>query len=275
MSLSVHVIASTVRDNYFYLLEAGDQLMLVDPLDAPTAIAAVRALEDDGKELVAVLNTHWHPDHVGGNAAMLDAFPDVPLIAPEAEREQIENFGSRPIDQGISGQDTLSIGGLEIQILETPGHTHGHVSFLIEEHLFSGDVIFSAGVGHCKFGGDPGVFFRTYRDVILDLPTSLTFYPGHDYAQNNLAFGLSILPEDQAMLAFQEEVKDLERPNIRLTTLEEQAAINLFFRHREAALQTALEENHADIWQEQLALSEEGDRDEAAFRTLRALRDEW
>ncbi|MEC9396545.1 MAG: MBL fold metallo-hydrolase [Myxococcota bacterium] len=272
MSLSIQVIASSVRDNYFYLLEASDEVMLIDPLDAPAAIRAVERCEGD---LVAVLNTHWHPDHVGGNAAVLEAFPDAVLIAPEAEREQIENFGSRAIDRGISAEDTLSIGGIPIEILETPGHTHGHVSFLIEDHLFSGDVIFSAGVGHCKFGNDPGVFFQTYRDVILHLPDTLTFYPGHDYAKNNLAFGLSILPEDPAMLAFHAEVAELERPNIRLTTLKEQAAINLFFRHQDVALQERLQEVHADIWAEQLALATDGDRDEACFRTLRALRDNW
>ena len=95
MSLSIQVIASSVRDNYFYLLEASDEVMLIDPLDAPAAIRAVEGREGD---LVAVLNTHWHPDHVGGNAAVLEAFPDAVLIAPEAEREQIENFGSRAID---------------------------------------------------------------------------------------------------------------------------------------------------------------------------------
>jgi hydroxyacylglutathione hydrolase len=272
MSLSIQVIASTIRDNYFYLLEAGGEVLLIDPLDAPTAIEAVNARDGD---LVAVLNTHWHPDHVSGNAAVLEAFPDAVLIAPEAEREQIENFGNRAIDKGISAEDTLSIGDIPIEIIETPGHTHGHVSFRIEEHLFSGDVIFSAGAGHCKFGGDPGVFFTTYRDVVLQLPGSLTFYPGHDYAKNNLAFGLSILPEDPAMLAFQEEVAELERPNIRLTTLKEQAAFNLFFRHQEEALKARLKEAYADTWGEQLALSQGGDEDEACFRTLRALRDNW
>lgn len=265
---SVTALASTISDNFFYMLSDGTHAMLVDPIDAEVAIAALGELE-----LTAVLNTHWHPDHVGGNKRVLEAFPNTPLFGPTAEAELIEDLGGVALSQALSGGDTFALGAHTIHVLETPGHTVGHISYLVDGHLLSGDVIFSAGVGHCKLGGDSGVLYRTFANVLSGLPGDSIVYPGHNYARRNCEFGLSILPGDAALMARVDELEPAGERTITLTTLAEERAFNPFMRCRDESLQQALKSTHAEQWERARASSKTDE--EATFRTLRALRDEW
>lgn len=269
MPLQVLPIASQMSDNYFYLLSSGDQLMLVDPVDASTATEAVR---ERGGELCAVLNTHWHPDHVAGNAEVLSAFPGTPLIAPAAEAEKIQQLGGAPITRRIKDGDEIELGEQRLKVIAVPGHTHGHVAFLAGEHLLSGDVIFSGGAGHCR-SGDVGALFETFERVLHTLPPSTRLYMGHDYAESNLKFALSIMPQDAPTLEQLERAAQHERPDLLVTTLEDEARFNLFMRAHQPQVQRAVSAHSERVWQACERAS--SSRKEATFRTLRALRDEW
>jgi len=264
--MQVETLKSNVSDNFFYLVHDGAIGVLIDPIDSATAIAAVEAA---GVDLEWVVNTHFHPDHVGGNDAVLDHFADAKLCAG-ADHEMIS--GKHPIDRVLEAGVPFEVGTFGFDILDTPGHTAGHISLLSGGHLFSGDVIFVGGAGNCRFGGDPGVLFRTYRDVLAALPDATKFYPGHDYSMRNIEFALSIEPNRDETRHMLELARKATRAPV-LTTLGEEREYNPFFRFDDPALQAALQSQHAGLWSDQRALSESDD--EAAFRTARALRNSW
>lgn len=275
MSVKVHVLASQVSDNFFYMVEHKGLAALVDPIDAALAIDAVRERE---LELVAILNTHWHPDHISGDVAVRAAFPEARVVAGAGDADQIEALIG---DQGISveerlrGGDTWRLGSATLDVIDAPGHTMGHVIFAAGDHLLSGDVLFRAGSGHCKFGGEPGALFRTYRDVLRRLDPARIPCPGHDYAVKNLDFALSIEP-DRADLRDAREAAQAAAPRtLDLKPLSWERALNPFMRYDDSALRERLVAQHGELFEAQRALSEGGDEDEATWRTLRRLRDQW
>lgn len=265
--MNVEILQSTVSDNFFYVIadDAG-RAAVVDPVDAATAVAFVK---QRGLDLQWVVNTHFHHDHVAGDDAVLDAFPDARLIAgPDASQIDVEH----PFDRVLAGGDTFSIGEAEARVLDTPGHTPGHVSVLVGTHLFSGDTIFVGGAGNCRFGGDPGVLFRTFRDVLSGLGDEIRFYPGHDYSRRNIEFALSIEPEHGGAREMLERSERSES-GIFLTTLGEERTYNPFFRFGDTELREALEIRHPRTLAAQREQSESDE--EAVFRTVRELRNHW
>lgn len=265
--MNVTALKSTISDNYFYLVsDRSGHAALIDPVDAPPAIAAVREAE---VELDFVVNTHFHHDHTAGDDAVLDAFPHANLLAgPDADRIEVEH----PIAKVLTDGDEFHIGAFAARVLEMPGHTSGHIGVLVEEHLFSGDTIFVGGVGNCLLGGDPGVLFATFRDVIAPLSDDVTFYPGHDYARRNIEFALSLEPQHGGARQMLERV---ERHDDRLflTSLGEERSYNPFMRWNDPSLLDALTTRHGEALAQQRALS--ASDGEAVFRTLRELRNHW
>lgn len=264
--MQLEILKSTISDNWFYLVHDNETATLIDPVDAATAIAAVN---ESGVRLEWVVNTHFHPDHTGGNDAVFEAFPSAQLCAGP-DHSMIG--GRRSVDRVLGHGDELNVGSVRFEILETPGHTAGHISLQVDEHLFSGDTVFVGGAGNCRFGGDPSVLFRTFRDVISALPAHTVFYPGHDYARRNIEFALSLQPEQADA---KEMLGEVERHDggVFLTTLEIERRYNPFFRSADPALQDAVKSQHADLWREERTQSE--DDAEATFRSIRALRNNW
>jgi len=269
--LFVVPLASTVSDNFFTLFHTGTRAMVVDPVDADLAIEAVRSRD---LHLDAVLVTHWHPDHVAGNAAVLTAFPDAELIGPAAEAELIEEFGKVALTRQVAPGDTVDLGAHTFSVLDTPGHTVGHVSFETAHHLVSGDVIFAAGAGNVRTG-DPGILFATFRDVIRPMPDDTIYYAGHDYAARNLEFALSILSDDAELTAALDAARQVPERTFEPRTIGSERTTNLFLRFDDERVLAALESKHPELLAEQRALSAEGDDHEAVFRTLRSLRNVW
>jgi hydroxyacylglutathione hydrolase len=268
MNPTIIQLRSSRTDNTFYLVHDGHAACLIDPVDPQVGLDAVEAL---GLRLDALLNTHWHPDHVGGNAAIFAAVPDARHFIPAAEADLIDTSHTTRVTLLRSG-DVVSVGASILRVIETPGHTIGHLSLISEDALLCGDTLFSAGVGHCKLGGDAPQLARTITTTIAALPDHLRVFCGHDYARRNVAFALSLLPDDPALLAHAARLS-AHGDTPLITTLGEERRFNLFLRCEEPALQAAALERGGDVVATRRG---EGLSDaEATLCALRALRDVW
>lgn len=273
MSIDTTILASTKSDNFFYLLESSDapgQAMLVDPVDAQLAI---EALEERGLRLEAILITHWHPDHVAGNAEVLQAHPDAQLIVPLTESSQIEDLTGVKATREVKGGDAITFGAHTIAVHDLPGHTMGHVGYEVDGELFLGDVIFSAGVGHCK-SGDVSTLHGTIRKIVEQFSPELTLYCGHNYAEKNTSFALQFEPEHEALRTHLERSRAEPERTLTPYTLAEECTYNPFLRTHEPRLIEALKAHDGGTpW----SIHEEQGQSESetAFKMLRALRDRY
>jgi len=244
-------------DNLSYLL--GDpnsrEAAVVDPSNAEEIIARLR----QGRwHLRAILLTHGHPDHTAGCPRLLETFP-VPVWAHPAE----EVLETQRLEDGAE----VVLGEMRIQALHTPGHTPGSTCFLVEDKLLSGDTIFLAGAGNCKFGGNVADLFQSFQGKILPLPAELELWPGHDYAENNLGFALSLEPDSPAIRAKLEQARQAAAAGKTVSsTLAEERVYNPFFRFRDPALLQALTASFPHL---------EVSNPAAAFAALRELRNRW
>lgn len=265
--MDVEVISSRVSDNFYYAAVDSGEAALIDPIDGSGAVDWIR---EHGLELRYLINTHHHRDHTGGNPSVLGSFPGAELVAGDEDAAKIQEG---EVDRTVAHGDELELGDETLEVFETPGHTLGHVSFAFGSHLFSGDTIFVGGAGNCNFGGDPGVLFRTFRDVLPELDDEMTFYPGHDYSVRDLEFILSIEPDNAEAESRLEEARATSEDEIYLTTLGGERSYSPFFRFDDAELQNHLSETQSETWREcrEVANSPE----ETAFRTVRSLRDDW
>jgi hydroxyacylglutathione hydrolase len=270
--MKLHIRHSRISDNFFYVVESEGEAALIDPIDGEQAVEWV---EEHGLEARYLVNTHFHHDHIGGNDAVFAAFPDVELVAGEIDTPRIEDQQSqgREVARKLSQGQSLTLGGETLTVLETPGHTPGHISLLVGKHLLSGDTIFVGGAGNCSFGGDPGVLFRTFRDVLSGLDDEVMFYPGHDYSVRDIEFILSIEPDNAAAEQMLARAKSTPDDEIFLTTLGEERSYSPFMRFDEPELADRLASEQAGVYEEQRAMSES--RQEAVFRTVRELRNSW
>jgi glyoxylase-like metal-dependent hydrolase (beta-lactamase superfamily II) len=167
--------------------------LVIDPGLEPDAILTL--LEDEQRAVAAILNTHGHPDHIAGNAALKEAFPAAPLIIganeahllTDAEANLSAAFGmpltSPPADRLVREGDVLDLAGIPLEVLEVPGHSPGHVVFLFRDRpclVFGGDVLFREGVGRTDFpGGSARLLLDGIRAKLFTLPADTVVYPGH------------------------------------------------------------------------------------------------
>ena len=141
-----------------------------------------------------MLNTHEHGDHTGGNKAVIKA-TGASLLAHANARDKIPG-----IDRGLGTGDVIKVGAtVELEALDTPGHTMSHVCLLSRTDmpaLFCGDTLFNAGAGNCHGGGHPAELYETFAGQLARLPDETLIYPGHDYIENNLEFTLDREPDN-------------------------------------------------------------------------------
>ena len=269
--MRVDMLESRVSDNFFYGVHDDEEAALVDPVDGERALEWVR---QKGVDLRYVLNTHFHQDHIGGNSTVLESRPGATLVASRGDADRIEAQSStHGVDRRVEKGDVIPLGESALEVLETPGHTPGHVSFLEDQHLLSGDTIFVGGAGNCSFGGDPGTLFETFRDVLPALDDDVTFYPGHDYAVRDLEFILSIEPDNAGAESLLDEARSTPDDEIFATTLGEERSYNPFFRYEDTLLRGRLETEYADTYE--TCASRADSTAEATFRTVRELRNRW
>ena len=175
-----------LSDNYGFLVR--DQTTgAVATVDTPDAAAILRELDQSGWGRVdLILNTHWHPDHSGGNARIREA-TGARVVAPTAEASRIPD-----IDQPVGEGDILRLGDTEFRVIDTRGHTAGHISYWSQPDAvaFVGDTIFAMGCGRL-FEGTPPMMWASLSKLAA-LPPETRLYCAHEYTAANARFALSV-----------------------------------------------------------------------------------
>ena len=211
--------------NYLIVCPESGEALAIDPLDHEKCLARAR---DKGWQITQILNTHEHFDHVGGNAAVIEATGSK-LLAHANAKDAIDG-----IDRGLAAGDTIRVGrSVELLALDTPGHTMSHVCLLSKTEqpaLFCGDTLFNAGAGNCSFGGHPSELYDTFSAQLAKLPEDTLIYPGHEYMANNLKFTLDREPDNQTAQQLLERLENQDPDAAYVTTLAEEREINTFFR---------------------------------------------
>ncbi len=214
-------------DNYIWTIRDAGHAAVVDPGDARPVI---EYLEREKLELVAILNTHHHADHVGGNAALL-ARTRVPVYGPHDER--IPEVDHR---LGDGESFVLPHFNIEFETLEIPGHTRSHVAFVGGGMLFCGDTLFAAGCGRL-FEGTP----RQMHDSLTRLsrlPDDIRVYCGHEYTLSNIRFARAAEPENRLLPELEarmQALRDRDQPTLP-STIGQEKATNPFMRVGEASV---------------------------------------
>lgn len=182
------------ENTYVYWLEGRTDCVIIDPGMQPAKI--VDAVEKNKLEPAVILLTHGHSDHIFGNTAMKDRWPEAPHIIGHGDAYKLTDakgnlsaefgmpFTVPPADQTVAEGDTLDLAGMSFKVLETPGHSAGHVVFLFEvqgqTHIIGGDVLFRGSVGRSDFfDGDFNQLRDSIQQKLFPLPDESIVYPGH------------------------------------------------------------------------------------------------
>lgn len=212
-----------LEDNYGFLLR-DDATGTVACIDTPDADAILQELERLGWSLSMILNTHWHPDHAGGNAALKQATGAIAIGPAEVAAHY-------PIDRLVEGGDTIAFGETAIAIIEAGGHTMGHVVFHLPDEmvLFAGDTLFPMGCGRIFEGTAPQMWDSLSR--LMQLPPSTLVYSAHEYALGNARFAQTVdLAEEVIARAARIEQARARCEATVPTTIGEERATNPFLR---------------------------------------------
>lgn len=220
-----------LSDNYAYLAAADGrrEAIVIDPSEAQPIIAA---LEREKLSLVAIVNTHHHHDHVGGNEALRERYGDLPVYAHSSDVGRVPAQTER-VEEGTPVQ----VAGLTLQPLHVPGHTLGAVSYCVEDVVFTGDTLFIGGCGR-MFEGTPEVMHASLSKLAA-LPAHTRVFCGHEYTVNNLRFAETVEPENEAVrtkLAAARAARERGEPTVG-STMADELATNPFLRCGEPRLQ--------------------------------------
>ncbi|WP_296616096.1 hydroxyacylglutathione hydrolase [Sphingomonas sp.] len=216
---------AALSDNYIWLVhdpESGET-MVVDPAEADPVLAEA---ERRGWTISAIWNTHWHPDHTGGNAAIKQA-TGAPVIAPAAEAAKIPTA-----DRLVMEGDTVMLGKHIATVLETPAHTAGHVTYHFADDAvaFTGDTLFAMGCGRLFEGTAAQMYANMQR--LAALPPETSVYCAHEYTLSNARYARVAEPDNEAIAARLREVEKMrERGEATVpTTIALERATNPFMR---------------------------------------------
>jgi hydroxyacylglutathione hydrolase len=195
-------------------------------IDAPEAGPIVKALENEGWQLTDILITHHHHDHVGGVAALKQKY-NCRVVAPHDNSAKIAN-----VDLRAANGDVVKVGGLLGRVLETPGHTLDHISYIFdgEKTVFAADTLFSIGCGRVIEGTHPMMWNSLLK--LRALPDDFKLYCGHEYTAANIKFALTVEPDNAALRTRAEEVKQLRAANKPTvpTLMGQEKKANVFLR---------------------------------------------
>ncbi len=219
-----------LSDNYIWLVHEPEskETMVVDPAVAEPVLAEAAKR---GWTITQIWNTHWHPDHTGGNAA-IKAATGCRITGPEAERERIPT-----LDTLVKEGDTARLGEVIADVIDVPAHTAGHIAFHIpsENVAFVGDTLFAMGCGRL-FEGTAAQMYDNMRKLEA-LPDNTKIYCAHEYTKSNGEYALVAEPDNLALQQRMTEVLAMrERGEATVpTTIELERATNPFMRAASAA----------------------------------------
>jgi len=222
-------------DNYGVLIHDADAKVTAS-IDTPDVAPIEAALEETGWTLTHILNTHHHGDHTAGNQA-LKAKTGCTIVGPKPEAAKIPG-----LDVAVGEGDVYDFGGHIAQVIETPGHTLGHIAyhFAADGVAFVGDTLFALGCGRV-FEGTMAQMWSALQKL-MTLPPETVVYCGHEYTAANAAFAVTIEPGNADLLARVEEIKALRaegKPTVP-TTIALELKTNPFLRPASPAVQREL-----------------------------------
>jgi hydroxyacylglutathione hydrolase len=213
-------------------------------IDVPEAAPVEAALKKTGWRLSEILVTHHHADHTQG-IGEIKSQHKCRVVAPRAEAARIAH-----VDETVAEGDTVRVGGLQGKIIDTPGHTAGHISYFFpaDKLAFVGDTLFSIGCGRV-IEGNPEMMWQSLLKL-RNLPDDTQFYCGHEYTDANIRFAKTIEPNNKALAARAEQVKQqlaAGKPTIPATIAAEKAA-NPFLRADDAEVAKSLDLSGSPAW---------------------------
>jgi hydroxyacylglutathione hydrolase len=214
-----------LSDNYVWLVHepVSGETMVIDPAVAEPVLAEADAR---GWKITQIWNTHWHPDHTGGNAAIREATGCM-ITGPEAEAERIPT-----LDRRVQEGDSVALGSVTARVLDVPAHTAGHIAYHFAEDgaAFVGDTLFAMGCGRL-FEGTAEQMFANMRKLEA-LGDETRIYCAHEYTLSNGRFALTVEPDNAALVSRMDEISAMRErgePTVP-TTIALERATNPFMR---------------------------------------------
>ena len=247
--------------NYLIACPQTGEALAIDPLDHKKCLALA---QEKGWEITQIVNTHEHHDHIGGNQKVVKA-TDAKILAHAGASASIPEM-----DRGLSAGDIVKVGTVQLEVLDTPGHTMSHVCLLSHTDtpaLFCGDTLFNAGAGNCHNGGHPEELYETFAGQLAKLSNDTLIYPGHDYLESNLRFTLSREPNNRDAEALLETATAQDPNHALVTTVAREKQINTFFRLQNPEVIAQLRLQYPQL--------DDAPNDKTVFLKLRELRNDW
>ncbi len=244
-----------LNDNYGYLVHDRDSGQTI-AIDTPDAAVYLAEAEKMGWQISEIWNTHWHPDHAGGNLKIKEA-TGCRIIGPAGEADKIPG-----IDRRVKGGDLVELGRTHASVIDVPGHTLGHIAFHLpdQEIAFVGDAVFALGCGRV-FEGTMEMMWDSLKRI-KKLPKKTRLYCAHEYTASNARFAVTIEPENKALkeyVAWVEKRRAEGQPTVP-ALLERELETNPFLR--------------ADLPEMQLAMGHAGNA-AATFGEIRGRKDRF
>ncbi|KAJ1742695.1 Cytoplasmic glyoxalase II [Coemansia sp. RSA 1086] len=222
-----------LSDNYAYVLvdDQAREVAIVDPVEPQKVLSIV---EQTGMKLKAILTTHHHADHAGGNAQLASVLPDLDIYGGD---KRIPHMTKQ-----LSDEDEFTLGTLSIRAIKTLGHTSSSISYFVQDKqsgenvAFTGDTLFVGGCGRL-FEGTPQDMHTSLNLKLAKLPKDTRVYAGHEYTRANLKFALTVDGDNQALKAKVDRcaTQQCTMPS----TIAEELETNPFMRVDQPALQKA------------------------------------
>jgi len=229
-----------LRDNYGYLIvcQKTNSAAIVDPSESEPVL---RRIEQENVTLTAILNTHHHRDHTGGNEGLL-AGNKLEVYGHKSDQGRIPG-----LTRGVEEGDDITVGELRGKVLFIPGHTTGHVAYLFDNNLFCGDTLFTAGCGRL-FEGTAEQMQASLKKLMA-LPDETKVYCGHEYIESNLRFAMTLEPKNHKLVSRLERVQALRARGLSTvpSSIEEEKHTNPFLRWESKEIQARLKNRTPDL----------------------------